>query len=46
MYAIDLFEADSGYDPVAPHVPGAKNRQIGNANLAALISTCKLSILP
>jgi len=43
MYAIDLFENTNPVDqsaqiPVAPHVPGEKNRQIGNANLAALIS--------
>lgn len=43
MYAIDLFENTNPTDqssqiPVAPHVPGEKNRQVGNANLAALLS--------
>lgn len=43
MYVIDLFENNNPIDqssqiPVAPHVPGEKNRQVGNANLSALLS--------
>lgn len=43
MFVFDLFENTNPVDqssqiPVAPHVPGEKNRQIGNANLAALQS--------
>jgi hypothetical protein len=43
MITLDLFENTNPVDqstqiPVAPHVAGEKNRQIGNANQAALLS--------